>query len=472
MNLSKLTARNVFLIVLVGTLPPLVAVLGLHISGFEILTGTTDSDKYYRPALRILETGQYGFTDSTSGQYRPYLDILPIYPYFLASIFTVFGKFNYLAVAVIQSLLQGGVVLAIGLTARNLRASWLWPAAILTALWPALAYRPTTILTETLFTFLFVWGLYALLSMGRARHVLPWALFAGVSLGLAYMTRPVFLLFPVILTPALIYLLRRSGGHAWIRSTGFAILPMLIMLAFTIPNYVLSFQTYGEPKFSIQKGYNALYYVYPCVAARWGCGEVDPTAAALARSELAEQLAALPESDRADPIILDNLRTAVAASLIRDLGLAQVIRGSVGSTLKLLLHNSSYEIMERFGNSPAYFQKSSGDGFFEKAGDFFGKVFRSPWMIVWLIFQLGLFVSRGVQLAGLAGGVMSDLRPATILIAAASIAILVVSVGFGNPRYRNPLEPQLILLTLIGFATLREGWDRWRRLASKKYGRF
>ncbi len=442
---------------MVGAAIPLTVELAVYAAGWDLLRGVSDSDKYYRLALRIFDTGMFGIVDPGTGAFLPELDAVAGYPYFLAAAFALFGRENYWAVGVVQALLAGLAVPAIALAARAIKDEWLVPAGMLAAVWPNLAYRPATILSETLFTFFISWGLCAALWAAKARRPLWLLVAAGIGLGLAYLTRPVLMGFPFIVTPGLAMLLYREQHRGW-SPIIFAAVPIAVMLTFTVPNYVRSYQAYGAPMFTLQQGHNLLFYIYPCLAADWGCGNPDLAAGARAQAEY--ERAMTPELE-ANVVARNDIETGLASRLIGELTLTQFAKAIVGSTAKLLLHNTSYEILQRFEFPVRYWGEAAGDGPGARVRSFAADIAATPSMLIWAAFQVFLLLSRAVQVVG---AVRMLLRPAllgpAVFLLAYMAAILAVSIGFGNPRYRVPLEPGLILFTVAGLDFL---WARGRR---------
>jgi hypothetical protein len=453
---SSVHTRSIFLVFVAGCLVPLAGVLGIVATGFDILTGTGDSDKFYRPAYRLLETGVYGFAATEKSPYIPDLGILPVYPLIIAAVFKVFGLGNFIAVAFFQVVLQGMTTVAIALAARSFRISWMWPAAILAAFWPNLAYRPTTIMSETVFGFFLAWGICALLWVSKGRNILQLLALAGFCFGFAFMTRPTLLLFPLVVAPAIVYVLKRDVGVGLVKASFLSAIPFLIMFAFTAPQYIQSYKAYGEFKFTVQRGHNVLYYLYPCLSANWGCGQRDQNAITTAKKRIAEEYLNLPKENRAAHLYdTDHLKERIGKELIMDLPIATLVKGVVGSSLKSLMHNVSYEIMKRFQISPIYFGEMKSESFFGRAKEFVAAVAATPWMWVWAVFQIGLFASRGVQIASLLSLRDSPDRAKVVLLLSMIVAFMAVSVGFGSVRYRAASEPELILLTLIGWHSLK-----------------
>lgn len=454
----RMTPRLALLICIAGALPPLAAELWVWGAGFDPLFGVPDANKYYDPALMLLETGRYVIR-MADGTLVPNLDTLPVYPYFLYFVFRLIGSVNYWVPAILQAGLAGLTCLAVGLAARSFNAAWMVPGALLCAVWLNLAYRPTHILNESLFMLFFTWGLCALLWISHRQRVRSLLLLAGLAFGFAYMTRPVLLAFPYVVTPALAYLLYRDVQMKWPQAIAWALVPILLMMSFSLPNYVRSYVAYGTPYLTVQRGINLAYYYYPCLAARWGCGDVNTEAEFRLRKQIADALAALPPDQRENVVVEDQIASTLAIAAILELGPAQIARGIVGSMLKLLLHTPVYEILERFRLPTAYLGRMPGDNDIARMGNFILAILTTPTMLVWLIAQLALFASRAVQMVGL-WRLFADpaTRARTVLLFAYATAVLGVSISLGNPRYRVPLEPGLILLTLAGGVYLYRRW--------------
>jgi hypothetical protein len=459
---GSLNAIAISIIFLIGCVVPFVGVMTIVLTGTEVFIVGGDSEKFYRPAFRLIETGIYGFAAEGGQSYRPDLDILPGYPLFLAAVFKIFGLGNYTAVAFVQVILYGTVTVAIALSARSFRAEWMWPAAFLAAVWPNMVVRPTTIMSETLFLFYFVWGMCALLWLPKGRYVF-WLLFStGLCFGMAYMVRPILLFFPVLVLPAIFYILKRDLGYPVIKAFMLSTIPFLVMILFTVPQYVQSYNSYGVAKFNTQRGANALRWLYPCLAMEWGCGKRDISLVNFATDKYKAGLSKLPDADKNNVIVKDLLREKVAAELISDLPLLTLVKGVVGSTLRSLLHNVTYEVMTRLSIPRVHFGEVDGPDVFERVRLFVISFASAPWMWLWMIFQTALMISRGVQLTGLLIIRRFKYRTKSLLLFSMILSFAGVSVGFGSVRYRTPMEPEFIIFTIIGWSILREYWVKWR----------
>jgi hypothetical protein len=72
-------------------------------------------------------------------------------------------------------------------------------------------------------------------------------------------------------------------------------------------------------------------------------------------------------------------------------------------------------------------------------------------MLFWLISQLAVIGSRIFEIAGMISGLIDkNIRLKILFVAVVAIGLLVPAVGIGNPRYRSPAEPILIILLIQG----------------------
>lgn len=122
----------------------------------------------------------------------------PFYPFFLSGIYFLFGQ-NYTIVRIIQGILSAFLCIIIYYIAKNIfsKKVAMISAGIL-ALYPVLIVYIGLILTETLFTFLFAISILLLIQGVNKINIYYFAL-SGFFLGIATLTRPVTLLFPLLI---------------------------------------------------------------------------------------------------------------------------------------------------------------------------------------------------------------------------------------------------------------------------------
>ncbi|HEY5212716.1 MAG TPA: glycosyltransferase family 39 protein [Acidobacteriaceae bacterium] len=206
-----------------------------HLSG--------DSQMYGELAHNMLAHHVYGFSETTL---LPTLIRLPGYPLFLAACFLAFGNGNYLAVILIQMVIDlAGCALLGGLAGRlwgrraGLIALWL------AALCPFTANYSVIPLTETMSLFCVALGFFALERWDADWRIrksgLRWAIVTGCALSFAVLVRPDQGLLAAAIVPAMLWVGLKRKGQKLVRRLLPAAVATLIMvlplLAWTARNW-------------------------------------------------------------------------------------------------------------------------------------------------------------------------------------------------------------------------------------------
>jgi len=163
-------------------------------------TEGSDNSFYFTSAINLLKTNVYG---NEAG--IPTVGMPPGQSVYLAFLYAIGGG-SLLILKLGQILLLTVTAVVVFLTARMLvdQVFGFW-VALLVAVDPAQAYLSATFLSEPLFIFLMVLGIYCLVRYGTQSFP-AWLLGAGVCFGLAGLTRnqgwlfSVFLIFSAVLT--------------------------------------------------------------------------------------------------------------------------------------------------------------------------------------------------------------------------------------------------------------------------------
>lgn len=119
---------------------------------------------------------------------HPDSDLPPLYPFFLAGVYTLFGR-DAVAVALVQVVFDAVTLVAIYAIGRRIggaRVGLL--AALLTGFYPYLLFQGVSVNDTTLFTMLLVvgiWGAYRIQESASWR----WAVFTGLVFGVAALTK-------------------------------------------------------------------------------------------------------------------------------------------------------------------------------------------------------------------------------------------------------------------------------------------
>jgi 4-amino-4-deoxy-L-arabinose transferase-like glycosyltransferase len=203
---------------------------------------------YHESGMSLLLTGELKVKGRISAA-RP-----PLYPIFIYLVYYLFGPGNLFALRLIQAALGAlTVVLTFKLGEKIFsRKVGFWAALFLT-LYPSMWGYSDMIMSETLFAFLFIAGLYYLVDVPRGRF--SDALFAGILLALATLTRTVLYQFPLFL--AVVYLL--FARKRWSDLPKLAVF-IVSFWAVLLPWLARNERAFGEPIMTTKAGVDFFLY--------------------------------------------------------------------------------------------------------------------------------------------------------------------------------------------------------------------
>ncbi len=419
----------------------------------------SDSGKYLAIAEAIYERGEFGRIHGD--EVRDELNRMPIYPYFLAGIYMIAGKENLRAVVIAQVFVELLMIALLALGAAAIDRRLAIPAAIVAAIIPNFLVQVSYVLTETVFLLFFVGGLAATLWAICGKRILLLLTIAGASFAASLMTRPVMMFFPVFLFLLLLYALPKQPG-GFLRKAMLAAVPGLIMFAVAAPKMTENYREYRRATLTIQSGNHLIKWIYPCLRTPWSCAS-HGIAWEENKPIVDARVAQLSEAERKNPVAIDMIRRDVAIERILELGMPQILFGSAVGAFKNLIQTGAYETFTQYRQPITFFAAMPGGTFGERFGNFLQNNKTNIFMGFWLVAQIFLVLSRGVQLVGLWSGLADRTRrPFTIILTGTIVYFLVVNGPIGNPKYRIPMEPALILLFSIGFYTIFD-WRAARR---------
>lgn len=450
---GQLTSRQRLSMLLVIALLAIVIRLGFQQlmldMGGEFHNGS-DSGKYISRGLGVLEHGASGYVDDSGEFVRP-MSRMPVYPWFVAGAFATFGPDNLRAVVSVQAAVDGLTGLLIGVAAWAIKRRWTVPAAALAAVWPNLISHAAWVLSDTLFVSFFTAGLASVLwALKSERWRIALLVIAGSMFGIGLMTRPVLVFFPAPLFVLSAIGLRSYGGVRWRSALLLAAFPVITMLAVVSPRVIDSYQQYGQPVISTQSGTHALKWVIPCLKTPWSCRsmaeEWDRN-----RPIVEQRLAALPPEIRENPVVVDGIRRQLALERLREISLSQIAEGMFTGAFKNLVQSSLYGITYQLEQPDSFLSAMPGDGIADRLANFVDYNIANPMMWIFVLGQILLGVTRLIQLGGLFGGLADRSRWSVALLFAGILAyFLVINGPVGGAKYRLPMEPVLILLTVWG----------------------
>lgn len=214
-----------------------------------------DAYDYVIAAHNLLE--ENGFSSDTAPPYTPDIFRTPIYPLFIAGVYAISGHSD--AAVVLVQLIIGSFLgsllylslLSWGFSRRSgLIAGFLFAADPLTTL------NANLLMTETLFTFLIVFGFGALFGFGHFQKR-RWFMLAVFLFACAGLARPIGQFLPLVLFPIFIVAVKKGErGRAIFQWMLFALLSSVLIYSWAYRNYYYS----GSFTLSSVSDYNLAYY--------------------------------------------------------------------------------------------------------------------------------------------------------------------------------------------------------------------
>lgn len=172
--------------------------------------------------------------------YEPLIAYGPVYPTFLAGTYFLFGH-SILAVKIIQALIGTATVWILFIVARTAfeeRTALL--ASVLAMVHPALISYTGMLLVETLFAFLLMLAVWAVMVAVRSRYVYVWVC-AGIVLGVTVLLRTESLVMVMFLVCVLAWHLKSATN---LRNTMILVMAAgLIVSVWTVRNYLVFDET-------------------------------------------------------------------------------------------------------------------------------------------------------------------------------------------------------------------------------------
>jgi 4-amino-4-deoxy-L-arabinose transferase-like glycosyltransferase len=222
------------------------AALLLVASGHISRTFLPDTQSYIDPAIKLIATGRYPADSALR---------TPVYPVFIAIIYWIGGQDPLLIIAVQVVLGTLTVLLGYHLGIKVLSK----PVALMGAFLLAINMESITsvfyVLTETLFTILFLAGILSWIN-GYKNQNKYWVVVAAIFMGLSALCRPVAVYFPFLLTIGLLL----DKKIPWIRRGSDSVLFLGIFILCLLPWLLRNISVVGSPTLSTISSNNLLFY--------------------------------------------------------------------------------------------------------------------------------------------------------------------------------------------------------------------
>lgn len=225
-----------FLYTIVGSIALILGIAAIFVLGAS-RSVFADSGDYLDAARMLLADGSYPAVGSLPF-FRP-----PLYPLFIAVVWSVVPG-SMVAIKVAQVLLHGVTAILVFRSGELIfeRKSFALIGALLFAVHPFFLYNAAAIQTETLHTFLMTLAVVLFLKgLKRGRMLVAESAAAGVSIGLAALSKPSALGVGLVLIALIAALTFRQGG-----SLKAAVLSVVMMFAAILPWSFYNLQTRGE----------------------------------------------------------------------------------------------------------------------------------------------------------------------------------------------------------------------------------
>ena len=438
--------NNNFLLISLACLPSIFICLFYYLATnghFFSDIGIHYDGKFILAAEQILDVGFY--TDNF---------FLPFYPYFLALIFSIFG-FNLFYPIFFNILFHGLTAFMLGNIIKNFNEKWFYPTIIFVSFWPHLVWRTTYIYGETIFVFLLVSSLFFLFNYLNKKKI-SYLIYSSLFLGISFLTKgsSTFLIF--ILPFFLFFLFRKKITKNFFTLFKLVFVYVFLMCFVMSIQFLRIYKETGYFGYSYQSG-NILYsYIYPCLSTNFGCGKKDPDAVKKAVDLYEEEKKRLGVNEIENIYYKDLIQKKIAIKLIKELEFSQIFMSSLGGYLKIFFHNITYDIFERLNIKSLHLTDFAGN-IYIKTKTMLIQIFKEDRvMIIWLIAQLFLFLSRIVQTFGIL--YFFNLKNKIyefLLLLIFFIPTIFPVLSLGTIRYRATLEPLLIVLTISGLYFIR-----------------
>jgi 4-amino-4-deoxy-L-arabinose transferase-like glycosyltransferase len=223
----------------------------------------SDAIRYERLACNLIEHKTYS-RDSVP-PYRPESFVPPGYPVFITISYTLFGK-NPIAVIIIQIIIAALTGFLTFLLAREFTESRKIAllAGILFGLSPNLAFHSTKLISESLFTSLLLLSLYSLIRAikNQTKNSFIGLLLAGFCFGLATYVRTISIYFPILIFIILI-IWQKKTKLSLTAIFGFIIIYLITLSPWIIRNSIV----FKKPIFATTAEVNIFLYNAPTVIA-------------------------------------------------------------------------------------------------------------------------------------------------------------------------------------------------------------
>ncbi|OYD15732.1 hypothetical protein CH330_04810 [candidate division WOR-3 bacterium JGI_Cruoil_03_51_56] len=411
----------------------------------------SDAAEYEKLALNLAHNRV--FSRDTAPPFRPELFRTPVYPLFLIPFCAIHWN-TTLAIIIAQLLLSLLLIWVIRRLALelNLDRKTAAIATLFLAASPNLAFLSTKMVTETVFTLLLA---VCLLLFNRFRQSLKTRdlIVAAICSGLLILTRPIAILFPLVLTGYLIFYLFRNRRIRWYHPA----IPVLCALIVVLPWVIRNGKLTGRYIISTAGEHNLfLYNAATVIAAERG---INLSAARdTMRKEAAETFGSFDSTDKARfwqrlAIIARShiMRYPLLAAKVQFLGFIANFVSPI-SIQPLMIHSGI-----ALPQQPHVFQQAVGlltKGRIAAAAHLAWTerlshlgIFAWVVLVVSTVFQLMLLVFCFI-------GLFTKPSRGLLWLLLPVCYFTILTGPVGEARFRAPIEPVLVLFAAVGLTAV------------------
>ena len=438
---------------------------------FDLLNTDFETTKYLIPALVLNETNSIIHFKASL------FDRLPIYPIVISLILKFFGTANYFAILFFQSILNGLILLILIATKNLFTNKYYWLSIFLLALNINFFWSSSIILPDILNVFFISCAIYFFLKFILKKQSINLIIIGSIFFGLSFLTKPSGILLPIFLFFFLIIYFLFKKKYKLTKVLIFSILPITIIALISSPLYLFNYKKTGQFFLTDQKGTHLLFWIYPCIVKKWGCGardqDVIKKVVSLSEIELKKEFGtdfkseypyafdfendklrysknlSIEENYFKNIALRSKINEKIFFNLVKEEDKIQILTSFIGSVSKMLLHTSIIGIFEQHDIS--YKELKSIITLKKNNVTISGTI--------WLISQIIIIFLRILQFYGCVSVFKKNEKKNTwlvIFLLLISLPFIISTLGIGNPRYRISIEPILFLLTIIGVKNLNK----------------
>lgn len=361
--------------------------------------------------------------------------VMPLYPYFLAAIFSVFGP-SYLPVKLLHAFVGAATVLVVYFIAMHcFDRSVARLAAIIAASYPLFIMYTRPLMTETLFVFLVSINVLLALKL-VSKPSAPIAVAWGIVAGLAVLTRSEMLVYLAVMGGFVAWRLWRQNG--FLHTVGYGALTLLVCIACMGPWLIRNWNVHGALVLENKQ---------------WGLWEANMLR--FQREQAPETVTALPERDvigaawdAMSELERDRVLGQLGTSFIQEhprvyvrYGLTRLAVGYPFIPRELLAPPLGYSELD------VHYDDSLPFDYLDE----FPRYLRWPEMVRVWFFRLAFVLAVGGILMALRRNLPGGWWLLALLIGA---QILVSLVFHGQERLRMSIDPYMIILAAFALQSI------------------